>query len=139
MAKQLRQGFGVMPMLLGLLLGLLLGTTGAHAAEPLALELKVLSSRPEFVSGGDALIEIRAKGAAKLEGVTLTLNGNDATRSVALDAAGKSLRGVVSGLALGANTLVAAGTQPSPSEARLTLTNHPSTGPILSGPHLSPY
>jgi hypothetical protein len=133
MAKQRRQG------VLGMLVILLVATGHAQAAAPAGLELKVLSSRPEFVSGGDALIEIRATGDAKLEGVTLTVNGSDATRSVALDPASKSLRGVVTGLALGSNTLVAVGTQPSRSEARLTLTNHPITGPILSGPHLTPY
>jgi hypothetical protein len=136
MAKPLRQSLRVMPIVLSTMLA---GMASAQAAEPAPLELKVLSSRPDLVSGGDALIEIRATGDAKLDGVTLTVNGNDATGGVALDAASKSLRGVVKGLTLGTNTLVAAGTQPKPSEARLTLINHPITGPILSGPHLAPY
>ena len=109
------------------------------AAEPAPLEIKVLSSRAEFVSGGDALIEVRASGETKLDGVTLSLNGSDVTKSIALDSTSKSLRGVVSGMTLGPNTLVAVATQPKSVEVRLALTNYPSTGPILSGPHLQPY
>src|SRR4051794_36776484 len=43
------------------------------AEKPAALSLRALSSRPDMVSGGDALVEVR--GAAK--GVKLTLNGKD--------------------------------------------------------------
>src|SRR5262245_44805634 len=109
----------------------------ALAAEP--LEIRVLSSKPEFVSGGDALIEIKASGETKLDGVTLTVNGEDQTKALAADAASKSLRGEVKGLKAGQNTLVAVATTPARVEARATLTNYPITGPILSGPHLTPY
>jgi hypothetical protein len=130
---QRRRSPGVMGMLLAFA-----GLSAVQAAEPPPLELKVLSSRPEFVSGGDALIEVRAD-PTKLVALTLTLNGNDVSRSVAFDDESKSWRGVIGGLAIGANTLVAAGTRPNRVEARLMLTNHPGTGPILSGPHLTPY
>jgi len=117
----------------------LAGTGAALAADPVPLEIKVLSSRPEFVSGGDALIEVRIGGDTKLEGLTLTTDGNDVTGSIAFDTSSKTLRGVVRGLKLGPNTLLAVATQPNRVEARVTLINHPITGPILSGPHLEPY
>jgi hypothetical protein len=84
------------------------------------------------VSGGDALVEIT--GAVR--GVTLSLNGKDVTGDVRLDPQSRTLRGVVSGLAEGKNTLSA---HAGAATASLTLTSHPITGPLLSGPHISPY
>src|SRR4051812_14708574 len=53
------------------------------AAKGSALSIHTLSSRPQFVSGGDALVEVR--GATK--GVTLTLNGKDVSGDLKLDPA----------------------------------------------------
>jgi hypothetical protein len=102
------------------------------AAKGPALVVRVLSSRPDMVSGGDALVEVR--GATK--GVKLALNGADVTGALKPDAAGHSLRGVVGGLALGRNTLTASA---GAAKASLAVTNYPITGPILSGPHITPY
>ena len=48
-------------------------------------------------------------------------------------------RGLISGMAVGENTLVAKLKSPKPAQASLKVTNYPITGPILSGPHLTPY
>ena len=97
------------------------------------LEIKTLSSRPDLVSGGDALIEIKAPAQP-----TLTLNGKDVTSQ--LKPNGAAWRGLVSGFNIGENTLLA---KAAPSakrlQATLKVTNYPITGPILSGPHLTPY
>jgi hypothetical protein len=105
----------------------------AAAAKPAtALSLRTLSSRPDMVSGGDALVEVR--GAAK--GVKLTLNGKDVSGDLRLDPASHSLRGLVKGLEVGKNTLTAIA---GGAKTSLTLTDYPVAGPILSGPHISPY
>ena len=96
------------------------------------LSIRTLSSRPDMVSGGDALVEIR--GATK--GVTLTLNGRDVSGDLKLDPASHSLRGLVGGLTLGKNTLAATA---GAAKATLAVTNYPITGPILSGAHITPY
>ncbi len=93
------------------------------------LEIKTLSSRPGFVSGGDALIEIKAPVQP-----TLTLNGKDITSQLKQN--GTAWRGVVSGFNVGENTLLA---KAAKQQATLKVTNYPTTGPILSGPHLTPY
>jgi hypothetical protein len=111
----------------------LAATQGAVAAKDMsALSIQALSSRPDMVSGGDALIEVR--GATR--GVALTLNGKDVSGDLKLDPTSHTLRGVVSGLALGRNTLAA---KAGAASASLTLTNYPIAGPILSGPHIQPY
>jgi hypothetical protein len=97
-----------------------------------ALSIRTLSSRPDMVSGGDALVEVR--GATK--GVSLKLNGKDASGDLRLDPASHTLRGLVGGLAEGKNTLSATA---GAAKASLTLTDYPIAGPILSGPHMMPY
>jgi hypothetical protein len=103
-----------------------------HTVPTAKLFIRALSSRPDMVSGGDALVEVR--GAAK--GVRLTLNGQDISGDLRRDPASPTLRGLVGGLSVGKNTLSAsAGT----AKASLTLTDYPLAGPILSGPHIMPY
>jgi hypothetical protein len=93
-----------------------------------------LSSRPDMVSGGEALVEI--KTAAPAQKVEVKLNGRDVSHAFHRDLSRNSLVGLVQGLRAGNNTVTAkAGSQ----SARLQLVNHPITGPILSGEHLKPY
>ena len=120
-------------LLVGCLLASLSVASSPQAAgKASTLSLRVLSSRPDMVSGGDALIEVR--GPSK--GVKLTLNGNDVSGDLRLDAASHTLRGLIAGLSVGKNTL---GATAGAAKATLTLTNYPITGPILSGPQIMPY
>ncbi len=102
------------------------------------LAIAVLSSQPQFVSGGDARIQVTAsKGLQdKLE---LWLNGAQIANT--LESKGDTLEGVVSGMVVGANTLEVRhrNGQGNGVTGRIELTNYPITGPILSGPHLTPY
>jgi hypothetical protein len=106
------------------------------AGEPLTVA--TLSSRPDMVSGGDALVEIR--GARIQPGVapnvSVKVNDRDVSAVFHPNAERKSLTGLVDGLKPGRNTIVAkAGSQ----TARLEVTNYPNTGPIVSGDHLTPF
>lgn len=113
------------------LIALIALATGPFAAQ---LEIKVLSSRPEFVSGGDALIEVRGAGTTK---PVVTVNGKDVSQELRSESSCSGCyRGLVTGLAIGSNTLIA---KAGRMESKLVVTNYPITGPILSGPHLSPY
>ena len=93
--------------------------------------ITTLSSRPEMVSGGDVVVEIQAPRGK----TTITLNGADVLWLFHRNERG-SLIGLVTGLKLGENTLVAHIEQ---ERATLKLVNHPITGPIVSGPHLKPF
>ena len=102
------------------------------------LEIRTLSSRADLVSGGDTLIEVKAPPGTALAQLALTLNGNDVTARLDGDAATGTYRGLIEGLSAGSNTLQAQ-LKSAKARASLTATNHPITGPILSGPHLKPY
>ena len=101
-------------------------------------EIHTLSSRADLVSGGDALVGITVPAGTKAGQLNVALNGTDITPRFTLDAASGEYRGLVEGLALGANRIIATIKSPR-AEAGLSITNHPMTGPILSGPHLTPY
>lgn len=109
---------------------------GVNPADPaMKVQLRVLSSPPQYVSGGDARIEVRAAPGLhdKLE---LWLNGRQL--NVALPSKGDRLEGVIGGLVDGANRLEVHHRSSGLRDA-LELTNHPITGPMFSGPHQHPF
>lgn len=108
----------------------------AHAADHAAVvRLHVLSSPAAYVSGGDARIAVRA--APGLHGqLELWLNGRPI--GMPLASRGDRLEGVVRGLVLGDNRLEVRHRRSGLRDA-LTLTNHPITGPMFSGPQQTPF
>jgi hypothetical protein len=104
-------------------------TTAAADRGLAATRIDVLSSRPDQVSGGDALIRVTPAGAR------VTLNGADVTGSLTRE--GDSLTGIVTGLRDGTN-VVRADVRRGRSAA-LPLRNHPISGPIFSGPQQYPF
>jgi hypothetical protein len=115
----------------------------ASLGEPASprLLIRTLSSRSELVSGGDALVEVLAPPNTQLSWLRLTLNGRDVTKQLRAEPAPGRFRGLIDGFKLGENALKATliSRQGGADDATLIVTNHPITGPILSGPHLTPY
>ena len=111
----------------------------AASAKPVQgkIDVKVLSSRFDLVSGGDALVEVKASEGAKASELRLSLNGRDLVTPLKFDQPSNTLRGVVTGLDVGGNWLQVTG--PTGYTVSQPLVNHPITGPILSGPHMTPY
>ena len=100
------------------------------------LEITTLSSRPDKVTGGDALVLVRVPPRIRLSDVRVTLNGHDVTRELWEPESTHALMGLVSGLRLGTNRLDA---RARGSRADLRLRNHPLAGPVFSGPQESPF
>ena len=98
-------------------------------ASATVLNISTLSNRPHLISGGDALVQITTDGAGA--GV-ITLNGVEVTAMFHPGTTANTLLGVVTGLRLGANTLAAGGQS-------LVITNYSIKGPIVSGPHVTPF
>lgn len=102
-----------------------------------SVRLRVLSSKPEYVSGGDARIEVRAAPGLR-DKLELWLNGARLDATLAETDAG--LEGVISGLKVGANTLeVRHRSGNGQPRDRLELTNYPITGPMFTGPQQTPF
>jgi hypothetical protein len=94
--------------------------------------VRVLSGRADMVTGGDALVETNAT----LEKFNARLNGQDITRSFRPGKTAGTLIARVEGLKIGKNTLEV---KSATGRAKLELTNYPTTGPVFSGPHQTPY
>src|SRR5207247_628079 len=95
------------------------------------LSIEVLSSRPELVTGGDALVKISGVEAAP----QVTVGGKDVSGVFKSDAKGGWV-GLVAGLKDGDNALIvkAAG-----KEGTLTLVNYPLNGTLFVGPQQEPF
>jgi len=99
-------------------------------AQSTNLTVEVLSSRPELVTGGDALVHIGAAEAPKVSVGTTDVSGIFKS-----DQKGGWV-GLVAGLKDGPNQLVATA---SGKEAKLTLVNHPLNGSLIAGPQQQPF
>lgn len=113
---------------------------GGGEPEPLGeFTLAVLSSPADQVSNNEARVGIEVPEGLPLEEVAVTVDGRDVAGDFASTAEGHGLEGRVSGLSEGDNTLEVSSTGGNVPDASLTLTNHPATGPIFSGPQQSPF
>jgi hypothetical protein len=111
--------------------GALAGSAWAQAGGQAAFGIEVLSSRPELVTGGDALVRISgAEGAPKV-----TVGAADVSGAFRSDSKGGWV-GLVEGLKDGANQLVA---MAGGKEASVTLVSHPVNGTLFAGPQQEPF
>lgn len=101
------------------------------------VEIKVLSGRYDFVTGGDALVEIKASEGARASDLRLSLDGRELAQPLKLDQPSNTLRGLVTGLHDGPNFLQVTG--PTGAATSQSLVNYPITGGVLAGPLMTPY
>ena len=112
-------------------------TTPPPAAITGNVDIKVLSNRPDLLSGGDALMEVVLPTGAAASDLKVEVNGTDVSSMFALRGNGRVM-GLVTGLPNGTAT-VAATLKSVNKGARLTVTNYESGGPIFTGPQLQPW
>ncbi|HMG41480.1 MAG TPA: DUF6351 family protein [Acidimicrobiales bacterium] len=103
------------------------GGGGDDAGSTDALQVEVVSSQPEYVTGGDALVAVTADDGV-LDGVTVTVDGEDVTDAFAEESG--RLVGLVEGLADGDNAVEA---RRGDDRGEATLVNHSDQGPVFSG------
>ena len=95
------------------------------------LSVELLSSFPELVTGGDALVKVTGAGAAP----AVTVGGADRSAALVADGDGGWI-GLIDGLSSGENALtVSAGG----SQVALTLTNHSVNSTLFAGPQQTPF
>jgi hypothetical protein len=108
----------------------------AQVARGGGFDVRTLSARADMVSGGDVLIQIAVPPSAGTN-VAITVNGHEpnaelkATGATTLIARLKDLR-------LGPN-VIEVGAKGQKPAVRLAVVNHSITGPVISGPHQTPF
>ena len=102
--------------------------------------ITTLSARNDLLSGDSALIRVGVSSAIPLTQVGVYLNGVKVTSAFQETPPGSHvLQGLATGLRRGDNTLLIRDERNQSTSSQLTLTDYPITGPILSGPHITPY
>lgn len=110
------------------------GLRTRRTSDDASLTLETTSSRAWMVSGGDVLVTVSGPAAVTS---TITVDNTDVTDQFAIVTGPEpALRGLVSGLIPGNNTLRAVA---GDSSVELVVVDHSSNGPIFSGPHLEPW
>jgi hypothetical protein len=96
-----------------------------------AITVQVLSSMPQLVTGGDALVRISGATAAP----SVTVGGADVSAAFKADGGGNWI-GLVTGLRDGDNALMA---RAGADQATVNLRSHPVNGTLFAGPQQSPF
>lgn len=110
-------------------------TTVERAGQRQALVIRVLSNRADLISEGDARIAVMPAKRIRLRAIKVFVGKRNVTARFAPRASGR-FEGLVTGLRVGRNVVTA---RAGSYETRVVVTNHPSGGPIFSGPQLGPY
>lgn len=109
--------------------------SGEHVTEE-EIDLRVVSSPPDLISGGAARLHLAVPEGVKPGDVKLELNGTPVAAAWRPTDAPNVLETVVSGLPEGAHTLRA---RAGDRIATLDIVNYPATGPMFSGPPQTPF
>jgi hypothetical protein len=103
---------------------------------PDALRIEVVSSPAEWVSGGDARVEIHLPEGISIEEIEVSVDDRILTERFSFAPETRTLSGLLDGLPPGDSRVsVEAGL----ASAALTLTNHDARGPLFSGPAQEPF
>ncbi len=134
----------LLPLVLLAATGCELGEGGCPGGED-AIRVSSLSTLPDRVTGGDVLIEVIVpadypEGVGPAEPPFRLLLG-DREPVAEFRPTGEAGRwiGRVTGLEQGENLLRVPGGAWGVPDGELQVTNHPTTGPVVSGPHLYPF
>ena len=112
------------------------GAAGADD-ESGGLAIEVVSSRPEYVSGGDALVAVSLPEDVSADDVSVEAGDTDVTGAFAVDPADRArLVGLVEGLPEGESEITATA---GDAAASVTVTDHPVAGPMFAGDQLPLY
>ena len=116
------------------------GTGGGGTVTPPAASapaaIRTVSNRADFVSDGDALVEVVLPAGAGTAGLKVMAGSRDVSAAFATRADGR-VTGLVTGLPVGDTVITAQADKAAP--ARLTVTNADRGGPIYSGAQITPF
>jgi len=98
-------------------------------------QITTLGTRADLVTDGDARVQVQLPAGANAATAKVLANGSDVTSS--FTNSNGTLVGLVTGLAVGANTLAV--TADGAKTTQLAIKNTSRGGPVLSGPQQTPF
>jgi hypothetical protein len=139
-------------LLLGAMLPLFVSAHSLAQAQPspgteTSLRIEVASGRPDTITGGSALIRIHLPESVTPGSLQVELRAAEGTRDISAvfqaesgqDNQTRSVVGLLTAIPLGRSSLSARTTNGAGYEVELALRNHPSHGPVFSGPQQQPF
>ena len=93
--------------------------------------IKTLSTKPDYVTGGDVLVQVTAPGVTE-KAFRVRVGKRDVTKSFRSTSMAYVHLGLIMGLPLGESVIHS-------GDASLKITNYPITGPVISGPWQEPF
>lgn len=114
-------------------------TSGTLAIEStdVGVEISVLSTKPWLVTGGDALVEVNIAQDENPSDISIALNGRDISNQF-VSVSSHRRQALLSDLPLG-DSEIAARLSGNGDVSTLVVSNYPASGPIISGPHQTPF
>jgi hypothetical protein len=109
----------------------------AQAVRGDGFEVRTLSARADLVSGGDVLIQIAAPPPAAAN-VAITVNGHPPNAEFKATTPATTLIVRLKDLQVGRN-VIEVGVKGQKPAVQLAVVNHPITGPVIGGPHQTPF
>lgn len=119
-----------------------LAACGSSGSDTPQYDVQILSSRADLASGDSVLLQVKVPDNATTSDTRIMVKGVDVTSMLSSTSDPKVLRGLVKGLqsaAGGEKNVIEVGTTNQPSITKITTTNYPTTGTILSGPKKTPW
>jgi hypothetical protein len=107
-----------------------------------SFQISVVSSAADQVTGGDARLHVYVPRTVPFKQVRILVNGENQRSHFERIPGTRVLTGVIDGLEIGDNVVKVKRRgrgRGYPRPVRLTLTNYPITGPVISGPHQYPF
>ena len=101
------------------------------------IQLRAVSTKPWLVTGGDLLVEVIVDESLSRAQLSMSLDGSDISDQFR-ETAATTLQALMTDIPEGDSTFLVEHRGAQLSES-LNLTNYPSIGPIISGPHEQPY
>ena len=117
----------------------LVAACGGGDSQPVpGLTMNTLSNRADLISGGSALVELKAPFLLPAATLAVDRDGTDISAAFKPDASGRVI-GLVTGLKNGTNIISARSTDGTYAGAQLVITNHPIGGPVLLASQTTPW
>ena len=111
----------------------------AHAqSSKNGFEIRTISTRPDFVSGGDVLVQVTVPATLAAGKLSVSAAGRDVSGAFKLTGSPNTLVGLVTDLPAGRSEIEAGARGQKPA-VMLAVTSHPVSGPVMGGPHQSPF
>ncbi len=112
------------------------GTLIPEKAKP-RIAISTLSTKPWLVTNNNVLVEVSLDPSIASMPISVTLNGEDVS-SEFVNVSSTKRQALLKNLPLGDSVIGASSASAELSE-QLAVTNYPRSGPIISGPHQTPY